>query len=341
MVFSCKKIMIILKFDLFNDPYYNKDYISLYLTKDDDIFEFLYSEDDKIFYNVAIKKKISSIGNVIIDKPYFDIESVYGYGGIYTNTQDKIFLNKAMNSYKKYCVENFIVAGFIRFNPFDSYLVYLSDYLDFFEYNRDIVVIDLTLSKEEIFKNYNSTTRNILRKMERDFTYRIEIMETEEKKNKILEKFIYLYYQTMDRNNASNFYYFDENYFKGLNALSFSKLFVAYKDNEVISMAYFLEGSDIVYYHLSANDPLKYNLKGNYLLLNEAVNYYLSMKKKYLVLGGGRTKDPNDSLFLFKRKFSKLILPFYVGGIIFMYDKYKEFCNISKSNEQKFLKYRV
>ena len=330
-----------LDFNPFKDPYYNKEYISLYLNKDDEIMEFSYSENEMISYNIGIKRKIKSINDIIIAEPYYDLETVYGYGGFYTNTDDKSFLDKAINLYKEFCIENRIVAEFIRFNPLSPFLIHLSNYLNFFEHNRDVVVVDLTLKEEEILKNYSSTTRNIIRRLLKDNSYKLEILESEESKNKMVEKFYNLYYQTMQKNNAEKFYFFDKYYFKGLNKLSFSKLFVVYKDDEVISMAYFLEGDKVVYYHLSANDPLKYNLRGNYLALHKAIDYYSSIRKKYLILGGGRSKDPNDSLFLFKQKFSKITLPFYIGGIIHIEDKYKEFCNISKSNEKLFLKYRV
>jgi len=330
-----------LDFNPFKDPYYNKEYINLYLSKDDEIVEFSFTENNKIFYNIGIKRKIVSIDEIIITDSFYDIETVYGYGGLYTNTEDKIFLNKAIKLYKEFCKKNHIIAEFIRFNPLNSNIRHLSNYLNFFEHNRDVVVVHLNLKEKEILKNYSSRTRDYIRRLLKDNSYKVEILESEESKNKMVEKFYNLYYQTMQKNNAEKFYFFDKNYFRGVNKLSFGKLFVVYKDDEVISMAYFLEGDKVAYYHLSANDPLKYNLRGNYLSLHVAINYYASMKKKYLILGGGRSKDPNDSLFLFKQKFSKIILPFYIGGIIHIEDKYKEFCDISKSNEQKFLKYRV
>jgi len=333
--------MMELDFNSFKDPYYNKEYVNLYLSKDDEIVEFSFTENNKIFYNIGIKRKIESIDDIIITDPYYDLETVYGYGVFYTNTEDKTFLDKAIKLYKEFCIENRIVAEFIRFNPLNPYLSYLSNYLNFFEHNRDVVVIDLNLKEEEIIKNYSSRTRTYIKRLLEDNSYKVEILESEKSKNKMVEKFYDLYYQTMQKNKAEKFYFFDKYYFNGLNKLSFGKLFVVYKDDEVISMAYFLEGDKVAYYHLSANDPLKYNLKGNYLALHEAIDYYSSISKKYLILGGGRTKDPNDSLFLFKQKFSKITLPFYIGGIIHIEDKYKNFCNISKSNEKKFLKYRV
>jgi len=333
--------MVDIEVNPFNDPYYNKEYISLYLNEGDEIIEFSYSENGKIFYNVGIKRRITSISNVLIDDPYYDVETVYGYGGFYTNTHDNSFLDKAVKLYKEFCIENRIVAEFIRFNPLNPYIGHLSNYLDFFEHNRDVVVVDLNLKEEEIMKNYSSRTRDYIRRLLKDNSYKTEILESEDSKNKMVEKFYDLYYQTMQKNKAEKFYYFDKYYFKGLNKLSFSKLFVVYKDDEIISMAYFLEGDKVAYYHLSANDPLKYSLRGNYLALHEAINYYASMKKKYLILGGGRSKRPDDGLFVFKRKFSKKTLPFYIGGKIYIEDKYKEFCNLSRSNESKFLKYRA
>ena len=98
--------------NLLDDIYYQKEYISLYLKEGEEIFEFNYTEGDFLFTNLAIKRPIEKIGEIILEEKYFDIETVYGYGGIYSNTDNNLFLQKALEYYKEYCHENQVIAPF-------------------------------------------------------------------------------------------------------------------------------------------------------------------------------------------------------------------------------------
>jgi lipid II:glycine glycyltransferase (peptidoglycan interpeptide bridge formation enzyme) len=104
-------------------------------------------------------------------------------------------------------------------------------------------------------------------------------------------------------------------------------------------------GKDIVHYHLSANSVESYKLNANYFLLNELFKIAKMLGKEYFILGGGSSSNKDDTLFKFKKKFSKLYMPFYIGGNIYNKDVYDKFVNIwkgqSKFDVQYFLKYRL
>ena len=107
--------------NLLNDVYYNKDYISLYLKKNESIFEFKLNEGSNFFYNISIKRPINQIGSVVMEDGYFDLESAYGYGGYYTNSQDKEFIRRALEAYKKNALKKGLLQNlfvFIRLIPF-------------------------------------------------------------------------------------------------------------------------------------------------------------------------------------------------------------------------------
>ena len=46
--------------NLLEDIYYQKEYISLYLKDEEEIFEFNYSQGDFFFINIGIKKPIKN-----------------------------------------------------------------------------------------------------------------------------------------------------------------------------------------------------------------------------------------------------------------------------------------
>ncbi len=324
------------KFNLLNDIYYSKEYISLYLKDNEEIFEFEYREDNCIFYNIAIKRPITKIGNIDIDDEYFDLETAYGYGGFYLNTDDQEFVKIAMEKYKQHCLKEKIIAEFIRFHPWNIFPQEQKEFLDMNIYDRDVVYVDLSLSKEERWKNYASNTRNILRKCEKELVFQ---------KSDNIEAFIELYEKTMDKNNATDFYYFSREYYEQLISNENIKLYEIRQNGQIISMAFFMFSDDLGHYHLSANNYEMRRYNANYFMLDQIFEIARSKGKKYFLLGGGTTTDIDDSLLKFKKKFSSLIKPFYIGGKIYnneIYSKYKQIWEQqSKEEIRYFLKYRL
>ena len=322
--------MSLKKFNLLNDTYYSKEYISLYLKEDEEVFAFEYKEDNFIFYNVAIKRPITKIGNEDITDGYFDLETAYGYGGFYLNTDNQEFIKIALEKYEQKCLEENIIAEFIRFHPFNSFPKEDQEFLNMNIYDRDVVYIDLSLSKEDRWKNYASNTRNILRKCERALVFQ---------KTDDIEMFIELYEKTMDRNNAADFYYFSREYYEQLLDNRNIELYEVRQDNRTISMAFFMFGGEIGHYHLSANDYEMRKYNANYFMLDQIFEIAKNKGKKYFILGGGTTSTQDDSLLKFKQKFSKLTKRFYISGKIYNEDIYSKYKKVWEQQSQKDIKY--
>ena len=49
---------------------------------------------------------------------FFDFETVYGYSGPVSTSKDKYFFKKCLERIQNYCLNNSLIAGFIRFNPY-------------------------------------------------------------------------------------------------------------------------------------------------------------------------------------------------------------------------------
>jgi hypothetical protein len=307
---------------------FKKDYIELYLKNDEQFFEFNYEKEGNYFYNISIKRPIKKVGFNEIKEELFDLESAYGYGGYLSNGDEK-FIKEALKRYKEYCQDQNIIAEFIRFHPFNDFPKKL---LDFNLIERKVVVKNL---EDDIMGSFNSKTRYYIKRALRD----VKI----EKSNNI-EKFLELYYFTMNKNNASDFYYFDKKYFEKLINLPEVELYACIYKNEIIAMSFFIF-SRYGYYHLSANSEISYKLGANYALLYYGFEEAKNKGIKYFVLGGGTTYSETDSLFKFKKKFSNIIMPFYIGGMIFDKSKYR-YLNILwdeqfKQDIKYFLKYRL
>ena len=323
---------------LVEDVYYDQSYCKLNVPDNAELFKFTYNEGNSKFLNISVKRPIVKIKNKQILENYFDLETPYGYGGFYSNNSDIQFLKNAFNQYSEKCYQENIIAEFVRFHPFNFITEKYSSFFDFFSKDRSVVIVDINQTIEERWKNYSSNTRNVLRKCEKNNLHF--------QKSNNSKLFIEMYYDTMKRNNALDYYYFKVDYFDKLFIRNDAQLFEVIKDDRIIAMGIILFGKEIAHYHLSANTEDSLKLNANYYLLDRTFNYSKEFGKKYFLLGGGRTNNLDDSLFRFKKKFSKDLLDFYISGKIYNQKKYAQYIktweDITGNEDVKyFLKYRL
>jgi hypothetical protein len=258
---------------------------------------------------------------------FFDITSVYGYAGpIYRYTKNynpddliKFFQTKFLN----FCSDYKIVSVFSRLHPLIEQKSILSGLGTILELNKT-VSINLKLTTEEQRKEYRKSLKSELNQLRRK-----EIVVREAHSNDEIDQFIQIYYQTMDRVDASPSYYFSKDYFYDfLNNSDFnSRLLIAIKEGEVISGAIFTLTQSIMQYHLAGTKEAFIKVAPMKLILDEARLIGNDTAAKSLHLGGGVGGQDTDSLFRFKSAFSKDFKQFSVWKFIVNEDIYN---NLSK-----------
>jgi UDP-N-acetylbacillosamine alanyltransferase len=322
--------------DLRSDIYYQRQYAELYVNAGESVLEFEFKRGDFFFYNIALKRPIMTIGNRVIDEGYYDIETPYGYGGYVSNSEDPSFLKDAWDAYIQYCSDQKVIAEFIRFHPWSNVPLIFGEMLPFCMKDRQVCVVDVSKTKEERWAAYPGKVRNILRRSG-------EVCEVSLSDD--ISTFEALYTQTMEKNQASDFYYFTHEYYQNLLACPGVKLLTVSHDEIVIAAGFFMFSGELAHYHLSANHPDWSRLNGNYLLLDAAFDLAREKGCQSFHLGGGRTNQSDDNLFRFKKKFASELKDFYLGGIVFNHDKVNGYSDLwdqeypSKPNHF-FLKYR-
>jgi len=321
--------------NLLSDPYFNERYVSAYLHKleGESLFSFIYSSGLEVFKSISIKRPLPKEVSKLFEQEYFDLQTAYGYGGYYSNSNDSNFIKSAVKALNERCQKESIIAEFIRFHPFNNILKFKELELDFSSVDRKTVFIDLTKSKTQRWSDYSPTTRNILRKSESS----LEISETND-----LDSFIRIYHEAMTRNNASTEYFFKREYFERLLAMPQVRLLCVRNATSIINMSFMMFGDSVAHYHLSANVAEYMNLGGNYFLIDRLCDF---IKENFpnisgIHLGGGRTKSEEDSLFKFKKKFSKIETNFIIGGKIFNPTIYELACKNFMNTSNQFLSYR-
>lgn len=271
---------------------------------------FIYETAQGFLYHAFHKSKITGSN-------FYDAQSTYGYGGPVIDTSNKEFIDQAWKKYQTFCQRENILVEFIRFHPLLNNEKYYHGEVFF---NRNTVIADLTT--DDILSSYQVRSRTAIRKAIKE---NVEVSLVKHMGFPTVFKDIY--YLSMRKLKATNFYFFNDDYIQGLSEWNNVCLFVAKCENRIISVAIFLLGTEVLEYHLSASTDEGRKLSALQLLLHKA---FLMAKEKgcrYAHLGGGVTVNEDDSLLFFKRGFSNKQVPYSIGKYIYDNDAYRQLKN--------------
>ncbi len=318
------------------DIYYLNEYIqSLLLNTNDKGVLFFYQEGESLICAPMIIKDIANDVNfkhLITVGQYFDMEVPYGYGGpLVINYKEGALV--AFNSLlKEWCVKNNVISQFLRFHPLINN-ANINGVAEKVVYSHHTVSVD-TIDKELLFANMDSKKRNMIRKAVKNGV----AIEIDEKLDN-LEEFKVIYNATMQEHNASDMYYFGDNYYQLLKDrfLSHTILFIAKFEGKPIAASLFFYDEKTMHYHLSGKDVEYRNLAATDLLLYQAMCWASERGIKEFHLGGGLAEG--DSLYMFKKGFNKFgDKDFYIGRSIFDVEKYNYLLNLRAENNPEFCK---
>ena len=231
----------------------------------------------------------------ILNTPYFDITSPYGYAG--QNIPWGVDVLDFLDSFHTMCVKENIVSEFARLHPFEENHRYLEP--EYLRQSGEVYYIDLT-QPFQFDKGCKSAIKKASKSLDVVRAYNPAI-------------FLDLYTETMKHNKAEKEYYFDLHFFEQLNSLG--EMFIAWQG---VAACIILKYGDYAHYFLAANDRSNYGAAN--LLLSEAIKWSKEQGCKLFNLGGA--KDASHAAF--KKSFTKLSKPFYTYRRIHLpeiYDK--------------------
>ena len=313
------------------DVYYLSKYVEFYKKKDNEYNAFFLEKGRDFFFIPYIKKLIHH------KEELYDIETPYGYGGPIVNSSDKLFIKMAWEKFFLAAKKDNIIAGLFRFNPFYE----ISKFEGLKNLNlvkeREIVILDLNKSEEEIFNNFSKDNKNKIKKAYKSNLI-FEVCNSIEQ----LNDFSKIYISRMKQKSALEMYLFSKKYFKKVldSKNEFVKIYILKKQNEVIGGAIILKNKIYAHYHISSCKKEYFNLGPNNFLRHNVIKDLKKNKLRIINFGGGLTSDPEDTLFNFKKKFSKDTKWFFIGKCVFDFNKYKNIVKEwSLKNPDKELKY--
>ena len=258
------------------------------------------------------------------DNPYYDLVSPYGFGGPYV--MGRYDMEDFWSQFQRWAVELGAISAFFRFSPFAADI---KDYIDAVEVSGGNVIRSLPEGKEGIWKDYKQLVRTHV-KCAKQNGVTVEFDDT----GATLETFIRLYYQTMQRCQATQQYYFPEGFFRKITTNLTGQFFLcqAMYQGEVIASYLVLVSQENIYYFLAGSDENFFKLRPNQYLTTEVFQWGIEHGKKCCVLGGGY--EGYDGVFQYKKAFAPSgVVPFLVGKHIFNINEYQKLCEKRKSHQ--------
>lgn len=262
------------------------------------------------------------------NKTYKDIITPYGFGGpiVVECSDEKKLLDDYYQSFHHYCVENNIVSEFVRFHPLANHRARKHFYGEVTTIGPQ-VIRDLSLPK---FKNMSKS-------LKKDYTKTknkgLEVIFDE--KGEHLDDFLSIYYSTMDRNDASDYYYFDRSFFEVLQRELADHIVYTHVSylNQIIYSGICLYDEEYTYAFLGGTAEGYYKYRPETLMIIETFEWFRKHGVSHYLMGGGHGKE--DSIFDFKRKFAKDgIYPYQVGKKIHCFSVYEKLVDLHFKNEE-------
>lgn len=258
---------------------------------------------------------------IIADVDYFDLTTPYGYGGVcFSHNCSSDFRLNVLNEVHKFLSKSNCVSLFLRLHPI------LNSDLNDTRYsfkNGYTLNVELNRNYEDIFKSYKSGHRYDIRKaLKNDNITIVDDLDFEH-----YADFIKIYTDTMTALNASEFYFFSNDYFEKLKYILGKKLklIIVKNENSVIGASLFMLNNGIMQYHLSGTTLEGRKFQPSKLILDYMINWGIENNFKYLHLGGG-VGAAKDQLYDFKKGFSSTELEFSTIRMVTNQEKYLELC---------------
>lgn len=311
------------------DVYYLSGYVKAFWLNGDGEPMLLYFEGSGTrAVNVVMKRdigKCEQLSQSVEENTYFDLITPYGYGGFLIEGISSKQLEK---EYVDYCRNNNIVSEFVRFHPILKNHEMVNNIYDEVYLGKTIAVD--TESPEQIWKNFTSKNRNMVRKAKKA---ELEVFWARDEN--IIEEFMKIYNATMDKDVAEDYYYFKKEFYESiLNDLKYNAMwFYAKKDKKIAAISIFLFENGNMHYHLSASRREYQHMAPTNLLLYEAALWASYNGYRVLHLGGG-VGAKEDSLYSFKKAFNRQSdCHFYIGKKIFCEEVYDKLVNYRRGKE--------
>lgn len=264
-------------------------------------------------------------------EPGWDAVTPYGYGGPFLwgqITQDGV--SRVWEAIQRWAHENKLVTTFLRRSVFpEQALPFAAAAEPFCEVLASgvNVVRPLTCDETTLWQSYDHKVRKNVNRAKRE-----GLKVVVDQGGEHLAEFLSIYYATMDRNNASETFYFSESFFRQFAGplREYALFFHVLDGSEIVSTELVLNSSHHLYSFLGGTKSDAYPKRPNDLLKHEICLWGVQNDKKAFLLGGGYGGQ-EDGIFKYKRTFSpEGVVPFYLMRMTHDADAVEDLCQMRR-----------
>lgn len=277
------------------------------------------SEGAQLFFVPYLVRSCNQLFPELND-PILDAVSPYGYPGFLLNEagRNPVFAAQGLSAFKENLATRGICTAFLRMNPIlgDDFCTLFPS--GTFHDSSQTVVVDLEPSEDQLCKQVRRAFQQTYRKG-KAFGFTVRFVGLEE----VLDTFLELYQQTMDRVQANQSYYFDRSYFASLARLPGVHCCVIESGSSISAACVFLECDGIVNTHLGGTRTDFLAQSPFTTVIFEVMLWAKSRGNRWLQLGGG-VGGREDSVLHFKAGFSDKRIPFLTSRFIIDSVKYEQ-----------------
>lgn len=297
-----------------NNICFNKAYAMTFEDMEDGkVDQFIFTSENGTVNHTFIKRLIPS---EIDNQLYYDIITPYGFGGpvVIESFNKEVLLNEYFEAFHEYCLKNNIVSEFIRFHFSDN-----TDVMSKFNGETNLIhsVICRDLMKPLTQDIEPRLTKDVIKAENYGLTIEFDYSGHSQR------DFLKIYTETMNRNQAEDFYYIKKEFLDKLQDMLEGHFLYANTrlDGEVIASRLIIFDNKYGYYFLGGNAKEFYKYKNGTFLDFKLLSELKANGLNYYVFGGGHKGQ--DGIYRYKKKFdTKGDIPFYVGKKIHMSKEY-------------------
>jgi hypothetical protein len=312
-----------------HDIYHLPEYILLEARRTKAIPEaILIADGNKIFFVPYLLRSCSDIASEATEVDIFDTLSPYGYTGFLLSEaaiNAPEFARQAMIEFKSILNSKGVCSAFFRMHPIlnENFQNIFSD--DTFTIHGETISVDLRINESQMWAATRSGHKSTINKCKR-LGMEAKIVSLSE----YLDEFSDIYQETMERVGASQGYYsFDYQYYREMNQMLKDKLHlcIVEYENQVACAGLYTEACGIVQSTLGGTINKFVHLSPSSLETDYARYWAKAHGNEFLHLGGG-VGASQDSVYSFKKGFSKLQHTFMTLRLIIDEKKYNHLVNL-------------
>jgi hypothetical protein len=290
------------------DIFFEYDFLDLHSSEGEKpVMVYMENEAGKIAYPFLLRD--ISFHDGLKDKldkdKYYDISTHYGYGGHLVEVKDDASRKKIIKLFyerlAQFCRRNNVVSEFVKFSPLLNNHEGFENEVELLPYKK-MMVSNLQDYGDPLYSEVSASTRKFANKC-RQMGIRSEIVVAP----KSFEKQLAVYYNSMDRKGASDYYYYSKGYFEKMmsklpeNLMIINLIF----EDRIIGFGLYFLYDKFIYAFVAGVEEEYTKLYTSYLLSVDAINWGYKNGYSHYFLGGGLSTSEDDSLYLFKRHFTR------------------------------------